>query len=79
MHVIWRRYARSGYAPPWYYAAFAIGFVALAGWAVIASDWLVAACASAAALASMAATRFIPRLRAAKLASERRMMEAPHE
>ena len=42
MHLLWRRYARSGYAPAWFYALMAAGFVALAVWAIVARDWLIA-------------------------------------
>jgi hypothetical protein len=45
MHLIWKRYSRSGAAPPWFYAAMALGFGALAIWAIIARDWLVMALA----------------------------------
>jgi hypothetical protein len=43
MSMIWRRYVKStGYAPAWFYATFALGFVALAVWAIVARDWTVA-------------------------------------
>jgi hypothetical protein len=41
MQFIWRRYARSGYAPTWFYAFAAAGFCALIAWAAAARDWLV--------------------------------------
>ncbi len=41
MSLPWRRYARSGYAPPWFYAIMAAGFMALAVWAAVQRDWLV--------------------------------------
>jgi sugar phosphate permease len=47
MHFIWRRYSRSGAAPPWFYAAMALGFAAVAIWAIVARDWLVMALALA--------------------------------
>jgi len=45
MHLLWKRYSRSGYAPPWFYALLSAGFIALAAWALVTGDWLVAAIA----------------------------------
>lgn len=45
MHLLWRRYSRSGYAPIWFYALMAIGFGALAVWAIVERDWIVLAIA----------------------------------
>ena len=40
MSMIWRRYLKStGYARSWFYVAHAIGFAALAVWAVVERDW----------------------------------------
>ncbi|TAK72582.1 MAG: hypothetical protein EPO22_00420 [Dehalococcoidia bacterium] len=47
MHLLWRRYSKSGAAPPWFYAAMALGFTALAVWAIVQRDWLVMALALA--------------------------------
>ena len=47
MHFIWKRYSRSGAAPPWFYVALALGFAALAVWAIVEGDWLVMALALA--------------------------------
>ena len=47
MHLLWRRYSKSGAAPPWFYAAMALAFGALAVWAIVAHDWLVMALALA--------------------------------
>jgi hypothetical protein len=47
MFFLWKRYSRSGYAPPLFYVIMAIGFVALATWALTQRDWLVAAIALA--------------------------------
>ena len=47
MHLIWKRYSRSGAAPAWYYIAMALGFGALAVWAIVQRDWLVMALALA--------------------------------
>ncbi|MBI2723638.1 MAG: hypothetical protein HYX50_01110 [Chloroflexi bacterium] len=41
MHLIWRRYSRSGAAPPWFYVAMAVGYGALAAWGIRERDWLV--------------------------------------
>jgi hypothetical protein len=45
MHLLWRRYARSGSAPPWFYWLIGAGFTALAIFALVREDWLVAAIA----------------------------------
>ena len=45
MHILWKRYSRSGAAPPWFYVAMAVGFAALAVWAIVVRDWLVMAIA----------------------------------
>ena len=47
MHLIWKRYSRSGAAPAWYYIAMALGFGAFAVWAIVQRDWLVMALALA--------------------------------
>lgn len=47
MHLLWRRYARSGSAPPWFYGIMGAGFSALAIFALVRQDWLVAAIAVA--------------------------------
>ncbi len=47
MHLLWKRYSRSGAAPAWFYVTMALGFAALAGWAIVARDWLVMALALA--------------------------------
>ncbi len=47
MNYLLRRYSRSGAAPPWFYLTMALGFAALAVWAIVARDWLVMALALA--------------------------------
>ena len=47
MYFLWKRYSRAGAAPPWFYVAMALGFAALAIWAIVARDWLVMALALA--------------------------------
>ena len=47
MFFLWKRYNRSGYAPPLFYVIMVIGYVALATWAATERDWLVAAIAVA--------------------------------
>jgi hypothetical protein len=71
MSMIWRRYVKStGYAPAWFYAALAVGFVVLAGWAIIAQDWLVAALALAMFVVAVAAVPVTRRLARGLAASE---------
>jgi len=47
MHLLWKRYSRSGAAPPWFYALMAVAFIGLAIWAGAQRDWLVMALAVA--------------------------------
>lgn len=65
MSMIWRRYVKStGYGPLWFYAALAVGFFVLAGWAIIMQDWLVATLAlvmSVVAVAAVPVTRRLSR------------------
>ena len=39
MHLIWRRYTRSGYAPPLFYIVMAAGFIALAVFSGMRGSW----------------------------------------
>lgn len=61
MHLIWKRYARSGSAPPWFYALFGSGFVALTVWAIMQRDWLVASIAVAMVPVTVAGGRMVKR------------------
>lgn len=71
MHLLWRRYSRSGYAPPWFYALIASGFVSLTVWAVTQRDWLVAAVAVVMIAVTIAGSRLMRRLNEATAASQR--------
>ena len=71
MHLLWRRYARSGYAPVWFYALMAAGFVGLAVWAIIGRDWLIAGIAAAMVAVTIAGSRVMRRFSDAAAASER--------
>jgi hypothetical protein len=73
MNLLWRRYTRSGYAPPWFYALMAIGFIALAGWAAVQRDWLVMALAVVMLGITVAGSRIMRRMSEAKAASQRAM------
>ena len=55
MHLLWRRYSRSGYASAWLLRALAMAFVALAVWAGARGDWLVLAIALVMAPVTLAA------------------------
>jgi hypothetical protein len=72
MSMIWRRYVKStDYAPAWFYAGLAVGFVVLTGWAIIAQDWLVAALAFLMIVVAVAAVPVTRRLgRALKASTE---------
>ena len=62
MHLLYRRYARSGYAGRWFYAAMAAAFAALAVFAIIRGDWLVAGIAAVMIAATAAGARVMRRL-----------------
>jgi hypothetical protein len=73
MSMIWRRYLKStGYAPAWFYAALAVGFFVLAGWAIIAQDWLVVTLALVMIVAAVPLTRRLARGLAASEKEHRR-------
>jgi hypothetical protein len=71
MHLLWKRYSRSGYAPSWFYALLAAGFVALAAWAMVRGDWLITALAGVMFVVTPAGSRAMRRLKAAEDASTR--------
>jgi len=71
MHLLWKRYARSGYAPAWFYGLLGAGFVALATWALVRGDWLVAAIAAVMLPATVGGARLMRRLNEASEASRR--------
>lgn len=71
MHLLWKRYSRSGYAPPWFYALLGAGFIALAVWALVTGDWLVAAIAIVMLPVTFGGSRVMKRLRDASEASRR--------
>jgi hypothetical protein len=73
MHMIWQRYSRSGYAPRWYYVAMAFAFGALAVWALVTADWVVAAVAAAMAGVVVLGSGLMRRLAVAADASAREL------
>jgi hypothetical protein len=73
MHLLWKRYSRSGYAPPWFYLLMAAGFIALAAWAAVQRDWLVMTLAVAMIVVTAAGGRFMRRMSEARAASQRAM------
>jgi len=66
MYFLWKRYSRSGAAPPWFYAVMALGFAALAAWAIVARDWLVMALAMAMIGVTAAGARIMRSMRNAE-------------
>jgi hypothetical protein len=62
MHLLARRYARSRTAPPWFYAAMAVGFAGLVAYGAIRGDWLVVVLAAAMAAITIAGGRYLRRL-----------------
>jgi hypothetical protein len=69
MHLLWKRYTRAGYAPPWFYALMALGFVAFAIWGVVRGDWVVMGIALAMIPVTIGGSRLMKRLAAAADAS----------
>ena len=61
MHLLWKRYSRSGMAPAWFYAALALGFVALAVWGAVQQNWIVVIVALVMAPIAIVGSRFIRR------------------
>jgi len=60
MHLLYGRYARSGYGSAWFLRVLSAGFVVLAVWGGMRGDWLVLALAvtmSVVALCAVPATR----------------------
>lgn len=72
MHILWRRYARSGYAPVWFYALAGSAFASLVAWALFERDWLIAAIAGAMVLVTVAGGVAMGRMRDAYESSSRR-------
>ncbi len=62
MHLIWRRYSRSGYAPPAFYIVMALGFIALAIFSGMRGSWLIMAIAIIMAGVTLAGSRVMRRL-----------------
>jgi cobalamin synthase len=62
MHLLYRRYARSGAAPRAFYVAFALGFTALALFAMVRGNWLVVALAIVMVAVTAAGARVMRRL-----------------
>ena len=79
MHLIARRYSRSGYAPTWFYAALCIGFAAMAVWALAQHDWLVGAVAIAMVPVTLAGSRVLRRLSESARAARREMEQREDE
>ena len=71
MFFLWRRYSRAGYAPPAFYIAVALGFAALAVWAITRQDWLVAAIAIAMIAVTAGGARIMRRLSVASSQSRK--------
>src|SRR3954467_10917540 len=62
MNLLFRRYTRSGYAPPWFYAIAVVAFAGLAVWALVQMDWIVAALGLAMVPVTIAGARVMRRL-----------------
>ena len=71
MHLLWKRYSRSGYASAWFLRALAVSFVALAVWAGVRGDWLVLALGLVMAPVTLAAIPLTRRLGEGLRASQR--------
>lgn len=73
MHLIVRRYSRSGYAPTAFYWLMAAGFGALAAWGIATGDWVVAGIAIAMAPVAIGGARVMRSLARAARESEDRL------
>lgn len=62
MHLIVRRYSRSGAATTWFYALLCTGFFTMAIWGFVRQDWLAAMIALAMAPVTLAGGRAIQRV-----------------
>ncbi|HZP56897.1 MAG TPA: hypothetical protein VFC53_05010 [Dehalococcoidia bacterium] len=71
MHLLWKRYTRSGYAPPWFYALAVLGFAGLTAWALVRGDWLIAAIAALMIAVTVGGARLMRRLSTAAEESRR--------
>jgi hypothetical protein len=71
MHLIWRRYASAGYAPPLFYMVMALGFAALAVFSGLRGSWMIMAIALLMVAVTLAGSRVMPRLGRAADASRR--------
>ncbi len=71
MHLLWKRYARSGHAPPWFYAVMAVGFTGLAVWGAVRQDWVVAGVAAVMIAVTVVGSRVMRRLSEAAEASQK--------
>jgi hypothetical protein len=73
MHLLMRRYSRSGYASAWFLRVLVVAFVALAVAAAVAGNWLVMGLAVCAAIGAFALIPLSARLRGGLAASERKL------
>jgi hypothetical protein len=73
MHLLWKRYSRSGYASAWFLRALAVAFVSLGIWAGTRGDWLVLALALVMAPLTLAAVPLTRRLSEGLHASQQNM------
>ena len=64
MLVLLRRVSRTGAAPTWFYLVAAAGFVALAAWAAVQRDWLIAVVAVAMIAATVAGRQLMGKVSA---------------
>ena len=64
MHLLWKRYSRSGAAPPWFYVLMAGAFIALAIWAGVQRNWIVMVLAVAMIGVTAGGARILRSLRA---------------
>jgi hypothetical protein len=82
VHLLWKRYSRSGHAPQLFYLVMAAAFLALAVWALVRTEWLIAAGAIVMIAVTAGGSRIMRRLGDAARASEGRYTapeEQPHE
>ena len=69
MHLLYRRYSRSGYAPQLFYIVMALGFAGLAVFSAVRGSWLIAAIAIVMCGVTVAGSQLLPRLSITDLAA----------
>jgi hypothetical protein len=73
MHLLFRRYTRSGYAPKWFYFLGGVLFAGLAVWAAFEGEWLLAVAGGVMSMVAISGSQVMRRLSMAADESQRRV------